>query len=81
MSEKVIDISKKYSREISEISYILDNLEKGRYYENTGSKMDGYLSTNICNLRDELNELFNKIEYNKDSINEEMRKAFFKINE
>lgn len=70
--EKRIDIQNKYSREIGDIKYILNKLENGRYYEKTGAKMDGYLSTNISDLKDKLNELFNKIEYNKESIDEEL---------
>lgn len=78
MDKKVIDIEEKYFNEISQIKYILNKLEKGKYYENTGSKMDGFLAKNICNLRDQLNDLFDKIEYNKESANDEMRKEYFK---
>lgn len=70
--EKKIDIKNKYSRELSEIKYILDSLENGRYYEKTGARMDGYLATNISNLKEKLNDLFIKIEYSKESINEEL---------
>lgn len=73
--EKKVDIENKYSREIADIKYILDSLEKGRYYENTNVKMDGYLATNIENLKEKLNDLFTKIEYGKESINEELSRV------
>ena len=66
--EKVVDVKDRYSREIEEIRYILQNLENGRYYENSGAKMDGYLSTNIIKLKKYLNDLINKVEYNLDEI-------------
>lgn len=81
MSEKVIDIKEKYGNEINEIEYILKNLENGRYYENSQAKMDGYLANNIIKLREKLNDIFSKIEYNKDSIDDEIFDAVFKIEE
>ncbi|MBY6816454.1 hypothetical protein HYH38_08355 [Clostridium botulinum] len=71
--EKVIDIKKKYSHELNEINYILQNLEIGRYYESTGARMDGSLATNIQKLKKNLNELFDKIEYNEDSVSDEIK--------
>lgn len=77
--EKVVDVKDRYSREIEEIRYILQNLENGRYYENSGAKMDGYLSTNIIKLKKYLNDLINKVEYNLDSDEDEIVKAFSDI--
>lgn len=77
--EKVVDVKDRYSREIEEIRYILQNLENGRYYENSGAKMDGYLSTNIIKLKKYLNNLINKVEYNLDSDEDEIVKAFSDI--
>lgn len=77
--EKVVDVKDRYSREIEEIRYILQNLENGRYYENSGVKMDGYLSTNIIKLKKYLNDLINKVEYNLDSDEDEIVKAFSDI--
>ena len=77
--EKVVDVKDRYSREIEEIRYILQNLENGRYYENSGAKMDGYLSTNIIKLKKYLNDLINKVEYNLDSYEDEIVKAFSDI--
>jgi hypothetical protein len=73
--EKKIDIKKKYSRELEDIDYILRNLEKGRYYEKTGAKMDGALATNIQNLRKHLNELLDKVEYNEKSVKDELKEV------
>lgn len=73
--EKKIDIKEKYSRELEDIDYILRNLEKGRYYEKTGAKMDGALATNIQSLRKNINELIEKIEYDEDSIKDEIKKV------
>lgn len=72
--EKKIDIKKKYSRELEDIDYILRNLENGRYYEKSGAKMDGYLATNIQNLRKNINVLLDKIEYDKESIDDQIAK-------
>lgn len=78
MEEKV-DIMKRYEREIMDIKNKLDKLEKGRIYELTKSKMDGYLSTNIEQLRKMIWELIYKIEYDKDSMNDEIEKELKKI--
>ncbi|EQB3101479.1 hypothetical protein ACYIU4_002842 [Clostridium botulinum] len=74
-----MDVKKRYSRELEDIDYILRNLENGRYYENTKAKMDGYLATNVQNIRKYLNDLINKIEYNKDSTDEQLIKELDKI--
>lgn len=50
--DKAVDIIDRYSSEISDIKNKLNQLEKGRIYELTGAKMDGYLSTNIEQLRE-----------------------------
>lgn len=69
-------IVKKYSREIGEIAYKLHQLEIGNIYEKTGSRMDGYLATNIQQIRKQLVELLSKIENDSPSINDELRDAF-----
>lgn len=68
--EKVIDIEKRYSHEILDISNKLKQLEEGRVYEITNYKGDGYIYTNVTQLKEMLNGLLNKIEYNKDSFTE-----------
>ncbi|ABS40315.1 hypothetical protein [Clostridium botulinum] len=77
--EKVVDVKKRYSRELEDIDYILRNLENGRYYENTKAKMDGYLATNVSDIRKKVDDLINKIEYNKDSIDEQLMKELAKV--
>lgn len=62
MDNNKIDIATDYSRELNEISYILNNLENGRIYEKTGWTQDGYLATNIQKLRKEFTNLLIKIQ-------------------
>ncbi len=78
--DKVVDVSDRYSDEILNIKNKLNQLEKGRVYELTGAKMDGYLSTNIEQLRESINDLLYKIEFNKESINERVSREFRKFN-
>ncbi len=77
---RVVDVSDRYSDEILNIKNKLNQLEKGRVYELTGAKMDGYLSTNIEQLRESINDLLYKIEFNKESINERVSREFRKFN-
>ena len=56
------EISKEYAQELLHIKNKLNQLERGRIYELTKVPMDGYLSTNIEQLRDMINELLNKIQ-------------------
>ena len=69
-------IVEKYSVEIENIRYRLERLEQERFYELSNAKSDGYLSTNIQNLRKDIAILLNKIENNSDSISDEIAKAF-----
>ena len=68
MSRKKLDceISKEYSHELLEISNKLNQLEKGRIYELSGATMDGYLATNIEQLRKMIGELLAKIQEGED---------------
>lgn len=75
MSDKKVDITGKYSREIQNIKNKLQQLEDGRIYEKTGAQMDGYLATNIGQLRKMIAELLYKIEYDKDSLNDQLSEA------
>ena len=77
--DKAVDISDRYSSEISDIKNKLNQLEKGRIYELTGAKMDGYLSTNIEKLRESISDLLYKIEFNKESMNEKVAKEMKKF--
>lgn len=78
--KKIVDISDKYNFEILDIKNKLNQLEKGRIYELTGAKMDGYLSTNIEQLRASINDLLYKIEYNKESADEKIAREVRKFN-
>lgn len=79
MSEKIVDITGKYSLEIQNIANKLKDLENGRVYDLTKIQGDGYLSTNISQLKKMLSELIYKIEYGKDSSEDEMAKIFNKF--
>lgn len=76
---KVVDISDRYSSEILDIKNKLNQLEKGSIYELTGAKMDGYLSTNAEKLRESINDLLYKVEFNKESMNEKVAKEMKKF--
>ncbi|MDK8192228.1 hypothetical protein QP794_19235 [Paenibacillus sp. UMB7766-LJ446] len=78
MSES-LGIIEKYDREINDIGYKLKNLENGRYYENSGAQMDGYLATNIQQLRKMIAELISKIDNQSPSRTEELLEALGKI--
>lgn len=74
-----LGITKKYSREIQNIGNKLRDLENGRIYEKTGAQMDGYLTTNIQQLRKMLTELISKIDNQDPSMNEELAEALGRI--
>lgn len=73
-----MDIRKKYSSEISDIEFKLNQLEKGRYKENTGANYDGALSTNVEQLRKMFDDLIYKIENNVESKKERLSKSYKK---
>ena len=54
----------------------LNQLEKDRIYDLTNAQMDGYLSTNIEQLREMIEDLIYKVEYYGESDNERLRKAY-----
>ncbi|MBA4688121.1 MAG: hypothetical protein H2184_13265 [Candidatus Galacturonibacter soehngenii] len=81
MENKKIDIANEYSRELNEISYILNNLENGRIYEKTGWTQDGYLATNIQKLRKEMTNLLIKIENGEDGDKKRIREALEKYHD
>jgi hypothetical protein len=79
MSENNLGIAKRYSMEIQDIANKLRDLENGRIYELTNAQMDGYLATNIIQLRKMIRELLHKIDNQKDSVSDEFA-IFFKDN-
>ncbi|WP_242295014.1 hypothetical protein [Bacillus cereus group sp. BfR-BA-01381] len=74
--EKIIDVRHAYSTEVLEINNKLKQLENGRILEISRANMDGSLAHNIQSLREMLNDLFSKIEYGKDSIDDEIATLF-----
>ena len=77
--DKKIDVRNKYSVELMNINNKLNQLEKGRIYNRTNAQMDGYLSTNIEQLRETIEDLIYKVEYYGESDNERLRKAHNKF--
>ena len=77
--DKKIDVAGRYHQELLYIKNKLNQLENDRYYEKSDVKTDGYLSTNIQDLRKSIADLIYKIEYGKDSSMEKLQKAFDKI--
>lgn len=76
MSENNKSIQKRYSREIDEIKNKLEDLKKGRIYEISHAKMDGYLATNAEQILKQFNELLVSIDNDLPSINEQLHEAF-----
>lgn len=76
--EKQVDITGKYSREVQDILNKLQQLENGRIYELSKAQMDGYLATNVGQLKKMIQTLIYKVEYGKDSINDELSEALGK---
>ena len=77
--DKKIDVRNKYSFELMNINNKLYQLEKDRIYDLTNAQMDGYLSTNIEQLREMIEGLIYKVEYYGESDNERLRKAHNKF--
>lgn len=78
MENKKNDIVNDYSRELTEISYILNNLEDGRIYEKTGWTQDGYLATNIQKLRKEITNLLIKVQNGEEGDKKRIKEALEK---
>ncbi|MCM2590493.1 hypothetical protein NDQ53_14415 [Rossellomorea marisflavi] len=62
MKQKPTSIFNAYSHEISNIMNQLTHLENNRYYENTGARMDGSVSTNARQLKEKIKDLLIKID-------------------
>lgn len=78
MAEKTLDISGRFSDEINDIKYILQNLENGLVTElHPQAKMYGSLAHNVDKLRTKLNEVLYKLEYDKPSDSEVLGEVFF----
>lgn len=74
MSERKLNykISEEYRHEVNDIKNKLNQLERGRIYELSRVPMDGYLATNIEQLRNMLNDLLNKIQNGSDGTDAEL---------
>ena len=79
MSKLDYEIAERYDSELSHINDKLNQLERGRIYELSRAQMDGYLTTNITQLKDMLNDLLNKIQNDEQSQNEKIRETLTKI--
>ncbi|QHI71760.1 hypothetical protein [Aminipila terrae] len=73
MANKKLDylISDKYEKELLDIDYILEQLEKERVSELNGAKTDGSLSLYAKKLREEIVSLLCKIQTGEDEYNNE----------
>ncbi len=71
-----INLRRNFSHELEEITYRLQRMEKGLVYERTQAPGDGSLATNVAKLKEELADLFAKIEGRKLSAEEELRRYF-----
>ncbi|WP_424475534.1 hypothetical protein [Oceanobacillus kimchii] len=76
MSKIQIDLDKFYSKEINNIMNMLNHLENGRIYEKTDNRSDGYLATNIAELRHEISYLLEEIKFGKTTSYDEMQSIF-----
>ncbi len=71
-----INLKRDFSRELGEITYHLQCMERGRVYELSQVQGDGSLAKNVTKLKEELADLFAKIEGLKPSTEEELRQYF-----
>ncbi len=65
-------IADTYSFELEEIRNKLAQMESGRIYELSGAQMDGYLATNIRQLRKMIAVLLSKIQNGSEGMDEEL---------
>ena len=83
MSKLDYKISERYDCELLEINYTLDKMERGKIYgkiyDLTHVPMDGYLKTNIKQLRSMINDLLDKIQNDGKSQGEKERELMEKI--
>ncbi|MGG3622836.1 hypothetical protein ABES25_04645 [Bacillus gobiensis] len=68
-------IRRKYSREISKITNRLLDLERGKIYDLTRTNGDPWLTTEVGNIRKDLDNLLDKIEHGDPSISDILRES------
>ena len=76
---KTDSIPNRFSFEIQDINYKLQQLEDGRIYEFSRAQCDGYLATNIGQLKKMIAELIWKLENDLASRKEELGEALGKV--
>lgn len=76
MAEKIVNVTDMYNHELLEIKNKLSQFENGRIYELSNAQMDGYLSTNVKQLEKMIAKLIYKIEYGKDSVEDQFSEIF-----
>ncbi|MCM3118165.1 hypothetical protein M3610_23335 [Neobacillus sp. MER 74] len=76
MAEKIVDVTGRYSHELLEIKNKLQQLEDRRVYELSKAQMDGYLATNVTQLKKMIAGLIHKIEYGKGSVEDQFGEIF-----
>lgn len=74
MEDRKLDykISERYTHELNEIATKLRQIENGRVYELSRVQSDGFLATNVGQLRDKINDLLNKIQSGTESTDEKI---------
>ncbi len=65
----------KMNYDLSQINYIMKNMENGRIYDLTRTPGEGYLATYVSKLREYLNDLSDIVQISKLGI-EEPKKLF-----
>ena len=73
-------IKDKYSQELENIRYFLNNIEQGHIYGLNGnrSKSDASLQTNCAKLKNEISSLLLKIQNGSNSIKDDLCEIFTK---
>lgn len=76
MSENKLnyEISERYRHELLDIENKFVQLENNRIYELSNATMDGYLATNIAQLRKMFAELLDKIQNDEEGFSERIGK-------
>ena len=62
MSKLDYKIKERYTSELADIASRLDKLKNGRVYELSNVQSDGFIATNVEQLKDQINELLGKIQ-------------------
>lgn len=79
--DKIIDVKERYSKELKTIDYAIKSLEHSDFKEedNKKSKNKSYILMNIAKLKESIDDLIDKIEYNKKSEEEKFSELMQKM--